>query len=201
MIPYSQIGSVIKPYHLFCYTEGDRKNEIKKIFLTYFEDGYALIFLRCLIKYCDEKNNGEKWPDKITPEIVSWISKKSNLPINVEEMKIFKDGYLINETNGNYGLTHEFIVASFMCCSENCYLPLSQSHIDFDKTEEFVTFLKKKIKELEEENVKKVDPCIRYVRQHKLKIVGDIDIITCNKLLLIAYYMIPRLSEKNQRAT
>jgi len=200
MIPYSQIGSVIKPYHLFCYTEGDRKNEIKKIFLTYFEDGYALIFLRYLIKYCDEKNNGERWPDKITPEIVSWISKKSNLKISVEEMKIFKDGFLINETNGNYELTHEFIVASFMCCSEGIYLPLSQNHIDFDNRKNFIAFLKYKINAVER-NLQKADPCVMYVQQHKLNVVDGIDIITCSELMLVAYYMIPRLSEKNQRAT
>jgi hypothetical protein len=202
MIPYSEISSVIiKPYHLFCYTEGNRRNEIKKIFLACFEDNYALIFLRHLIIYCDQKNNGERWPDKITPEIVSWISKKSNIPINIERMKIFEDGYLIKEKDGdNFELTHEFIVASFMCCSESGSLPLNNNHIDCDKTEEFVTFLKKKIKGVEE-NVLKADPCVRYVKQHKLKIVDGVDIITCSELMLIAYYMIPTLSKKNQKAT
>lgn len=203
MVPYSQIDSVIiKPYHLFCYIEGDRRNEIKKIFLSCFEDNYALIFLRYLIMYCDEKNNGEKWPDKITPEIVFWISQKSNIPINIKRMKIFEDGYLIKEKDGDdFELTHEFIVASFMCCSKDGCIPLNNNHIDFSKTEEFVIFLKKKIKEVEENVLIKVDPCVRYVKQNKLNIVDDIDISACYELMLVAYYMIPKLNKLDEKVT
>jgi len=100
--------------------------------------------LRYLIRYCDEKYYGERWPDQITPEIIVWMSKKSNIPINIEKMEIYKNGYII-KCGVNYELTHEFITMSLVCCSISSFPLIYESSIDFARTGEFVRFLENKL--------------------------------------------------------
>ncbi|MFA6386340.1 MAG: hypothetical protein WCW04_01030 [Candidatus Paceibacterota bacterium] len=136
MIPYSKIDSkLIKPYNLYTYT-----SDAKQYFINRFRDEQSFNFLHYLIRYSNEKNEGN-WPDKITPEIIEHMSKDAKVSIQIEEMNAFKDGYVI-KSESNYEITHEFVVASFMCCSDGNFLPLSTGHIDFTKTEKLTKFLK-----------------------------------------------------------
>jgi len=136
MIPYSKIGSrLIKPYNLYTYT-----NEAKQYFIARFGDEQSFNFLHYLIRYCNEKNEGN-WPDKITKEIIEHMSKDAKVSIQIEEMKAFADGYVI-KSGSNYEITHEFVVGSFMYCPDGNFLPLSTGHIDFTKIEELTRLLK-----------------------------------------------------------
>lgn len=136
MIPYSRIDSkLIKPYNLYTYTD-----DAKQYFIARFGDEQSFSFLHYLIRYCNEKNEGN-WPNEITPEIIEHMSKDAKVSIQIEEMKAFTDGYVI-KSGSNYEITHEFVVGSFMCCSDGNFLPLSTGHIDFTKTEELARFLK-----------------------------------------------------------
>ncbi len=141
MIPYHKISSrLIKPYNLYTYDPS-----VKVYFFGRFgEDEKSFDFLHYLIRWCCEKNKGE-WPDKITPQILEHMSKDAEYLITIEEIKIFTDGYLIKDNDDNYELTHEFIVSSFMCCSDGNFLPLQTGHIDFRGEEKIATFLREQL--------------------------------------------------------
>lgn len=140
MLPYSRIGSrLIKPHNLYTYTD-----DAKKYFFARFGgDKQSFDFLHYLIRYCCKKNQGE-WPSVITPEIAKSMCEDAGFEITISETKIFRDGYLIKDA-ANYELTHEFIVSSFMCCSDGNFLPLSTGHIDFTGGEEISTFLREQV--------------------------------------------------------
>lgn len=125
--PYSLIGSkLVKPHHLFTYSK-KAKNSFLSAFDA-FSDDKSFFFLQYLIKYCIENNKGE-WPTTITTAVVKSISDEVDADFIVEELKIYKDGYLLK--NGNdYELTHEFIVLSYISCSDGDSLPISTVHID-----------------------------------------------------------------------
>lgn len=140
MVPYSKISSkLIKTYNLYLDTD-----DAKRFFLNRFsKDEKSFNFLKYLVRYCAKKTQGE-WPEKITPEILNSMEKDSGSQIQIEETKIYKDGYLI-KNNINYELTHEFIVSAFICCSDGNFLPLSTGHIDFSNEEKIATFLQNEV--------------------------------------------------------
>lgn len=136
MIPYSHVGSrLIQPHCLYTYTE-----EARKYFSASFGDEQSFDFLHYLVRYCNEHNQGN-WPDLISPKEITQMSLDANHPIIIERTNAFADGYII-KMGDCYELTHEFIVAAFMSCSDGNFLPLSTGHIDFSKIESLERFLK-----------------------------------------------------------
>ncbi len=141
MIPYHKISSrLIKPHNLYTYDPS-----VEEYFFGRFgQDEKSFDFLHYLIRYCCENNEGE-WPDKITNEIISEMSKDAGYPILIEETKLFADGFVSKDPYNKYDLTHEFIVSAFMCCTDGNFLPLSTGHIDFSGEDKIANFLRDEI--------------------------------------------------------
>ena len=139
MIPYSKISSkLIKPYQI-CTSSPNAK----RYFFGWFGgDEKSFRFLVLLIRYCCEFNKGE-WLERITAKILERMSTTGNI-ISVEETKIFTDGYIVKD-DGEYELTHEFIVSLYLCCPDGNFFPLSTGHIDFAGEEKIAISLKDQI--------------------------------------------------------
>lgn len=141
MIPYNKISSrLIRPYNLYTYD-----TSVKEYFFGLFgQDEKSFDFLHYLIRYCCENNEGE-WPDDITTEILKSMSEDAGHPILIEETKLFADGFVFKYSKNEYGLTHEFIVSAFTCCTDGNFLPLSTGHIDFSGEDKIANFLRDQI--------------------------------------------------------
>lgn len=157
MIPYSHVGSrLIQPPCLYTYTE-----EARNYFVSSFGDEQSFEFLHYLVRYCNEKNNGQ-WLDLISPNDITQMSLDAKHPIIVERTNAFADGYIIR-MGDYYELTHEFIVASFMSCSDGNFLPLSTGHIDFSQMESLEKFLKNDAGVSESQAVKFLVKLVEYM--------------------------------------
>jgi len=136
MIPYSHVGSrLIKTYCLYTSTE-----EARNYFSASFGDEKSFDLLHYLVRYCNEHNEGN-WPDLISPKEISQMSLDAKSPIIIEATNAYSNGYII-KLGDCYELTHEFIVAAYMCCSDGNFLPLGTGHIDFTKTDALESFLR-----------------------------------------------------------
>lgn len=136
MIPYSHVGSkLIKAYNLYTDTE-----EARNYFSASFGDEKSFELLHYLVRYCNEHNQGDLL-DLISPKEISQMSLDAKHPIIIEATNAYANGYII-KTGDSYELTHEFIVAAYMSCSNDNFIPLSTGHIDFSKTDDLESFLK-----------------------------------------------------------
>ena len=147
MVPYSKITfRPIKPCNF--YTDSEYA---KESFLARFNDEESFKFLHYFIKYCCEKNKGE-WPSKITSQMLKSISEDFDFIINIEDLKIFRDGYFV-KNKFDYELTHELIVLAYMCCSDGRFLALSTYYLDFSAEEKLAMVLRNEFSIKEPESI------------------------------------------------